>query len=177
MINRFMKKIKWEKQKMNFLEIIKDNLTIGQSIRNWSVAGAIKVPEYKLKFISNTYCILENPQTKKEYRILEEDFQFLYRHWNDYKKGNISRPELRDSNRNTTYTICIFHYLDQKGLLLKKSDNSVEEADIRWKQRFQNYCKAFIRFSDAVALANERPLSDLERQGLIQSFEFTQELA
>lgn len=54
---------------------------------------------------------------------------------------------------------------------------SAMETDIRWKQRFQNYCKAFSRFSEAVALANERPLSDLERQGLIQSFEFTQELS
>ena len=51
------------------------------------------------------------------------------------------------------------------------------ETDIRWKQRFQNYCKALKQFSEAVALANERPLSDLERQGLIQAFEFTQELS
>ena len=51
------------------------------------------------------------------------------------------------------------------------------ETDIRWKQRFQNYCKALNRFYEAVRLANERPLSDLERQGLIQAFEFTQELS
>ena len=51
------------------------------------------------------------------------------------------------------------------------------ETDIRWKQRFQNYCKAFWRFSEAVMLANKRKLSDIETQGLIQSFEFTQELS
>ena len=51
------------------------------------------------------------------------------------------------------------------------------ETDIRWKQRFQNYCKALNRFYEAVRLANERPLSDLERQGLIQAFKFTQELS
>lgn len=51
------------------------------------------------------------------------------------------------------------------------------ESDVRWKQRFQNFCKVFSRFSSAVDLANSRPLSDLERQGLIQSFEFTQELS
>lgn len=51
------------------------------------------------------------------------------------------------------------------------------ESDVRWKQRFQNFCKAFSRFSSAVDLANSRPLSDLERQELIQSFEFTQELS
>ena len=50
------------------------------------------------------------------------------------------------------------------------------EEDIRWKQRFENYRKALKRLGDAVDLANERELSDLEKQGLIQAFEFTFEL-
>jgi nucleotidyltransferase substrate binding protein (TIGR01987 family) len=49
--------------------------------------------------------------------------------------------------------------------------------DIRWLQRFANYIKALLSLSDAVALADERPLSKLEQQGLIQAFEFTHELA
>lgn len=49
--------------------------------------------------------------------------------------------------------------------------------DIRWKQRFNNYLKAFETLADAVALANMRELSKLEQQGLIQIFEFTHELA
>lgn len=49
--------------------------------------------------------------------------------------------------------------------------------DIRWKQRFDNYRLALGRLSDAVALGMQRPLSDLERQGLIKAFEFTHELA
>ena len=49
--------------------------------------------------------------------------------------------------------------------------------DIRWKQRFQNYTKAFARLGDAVELATERALTTLEEQGLIQAFEFTHELA
>jgi len=49
--------------------------------------------------------------------------------------------------------------------------------DIRWIQRFNNYQKALIQLQDAVDLANERPLSKLEKQGLIQSFEYTHELA
>jgi len=50
-------------------------------------------------------------------------------------------------------------------------------SDIRWKQRFNNFSKAFQRLADAVALSRLRELSDLEQQGLIQSFEFTHELA
>lgn len=51
------------------------------------------------------------------------------------------------------------------------------EQDIRWKQRFQNYCRAFAVFESAVQTAQSRNLSELEKQGLIQSFEFTQELS
>lgn len=49
--------------------------------------------------------------------------------------------------------------------------------DIRWHQRLVNYHKAMSRLGQAVVLAGQRPLSDLEKQGLIQAFEFTHELA
>ena len=49
--------------------------------------------------------------------------------------------------------------------------------DIRWKQRFNNYLKALQTLDEAAALAQTRALSRLEQQGLIQSFEFTHELA
>lgn len=49
--------------------------------------------------------------------------------------------------------------------------------DIRWKQRFENYQKALQTLTEAVALSEQRPLSKLEQQGLIQGFEFTHELA
>lgn len=49
--------------------------------------------------------------------------------------------------------------------------------DTRWKQRFENYLRAFETLRRAVELALRRDLSELERQGLIQGFEFTHELA
>ena len=50
-------------------------------------------------------------------------------------------------------------------------------TDIRWKQRFNNYLSAFRELQDAVALSQQRMLSKLEKQGLIQGFEYTHELA
>ncbi len=50
-------------------------------------------------------------------------------------------------------------------------------SDIRWIQRFSNYSKALRQLKDALTLAAQRPLTDLEKQGLIQAFEFTHELA
>jgi len=49
--------------------------------------------------------------------------------------------------------------------------------DIRWKQRFENYQRALHLLTRAVEFLEERPLSDLEKQGIIQEFKFTHELA
>ena len=49
--------------------------------------------------------------------------------------------------------------------------------DIRWIQRFNHFNKALLQLQEAVALAQQRPLSKLEEQGLIHAFEFTHELA
>jgi len=51
------------------------------------------------------------------------------------------------------------------------------DRDIRWIQRLANYRRAFSQLSDARALSQQRPLTELEKQGLIQAFEFTHELA
>ena len=53
----------------------------------------------------------------------------------------------------------------------------MDSLDIRWKQRLQNYNRALIQFNEAIELLHSRPLSNLEKQGLVQVFEFTHELA
>jgi nucleotidyltransferase substrate binding protein (TIGR01987 family) len=52
-----------------------------------------------------------------------------------------------------------------------------EIPDVRWRQRFQSFGKAYVQLSAAAELAKQRKLSELEQQGLIQEFEFTHELA
>jgi nucleotidyltransferase substrate binding protein (TIGR01987 family) len=46
--------------------------------------------------------------------------------------------------------------------------------DIRWKQRFSNYRKAFSQLQEFIG---KQDLNKLEEQGLIQCFEYTFELA
>ena len=53
----------------------------------------------------------------------------------------------------------------------------MSHQDIRWVQRLANYERARSRLTSAVALAATRELSDLEKQGLIQAFDFVFELA
>lgn len=51
------------------------------------------------------------------------------------------------------------------------------ERDIRWLQRLNNFQKAFSQLDEAVALSHTRTLSELEKQGVIQAFEYNYELA
>lgn len=53
----------------------------------------------------------------------------------------------------------------------------MNEQDIRWIQRFNSYCKALDELKKEVELKSQRELSDLEKKGVIQSFEIVQELS
>lgn len=48
------------------------------------------------------------------------------------------------------------------------------KADIRWEQRFSNYQKALTQLQKFI---DKGDLSELEKQGLIKTFEYTYELA
>ena len=50
------------------------------------------------------------------------------------------------------------------------------DSDIRWKQRFQNFDKAFLLLRDALKDGPSK-LSLLEKEGVIQRFEYSFELA
>ncbi len=52
----------------------------------------------------------------------------------------------------------------------------MENQDTRWKQRFQNFDKAFNKFEFALSHFNEEQENELYQMALIQTFEFTYEL-
>lgn len=53
----------------------------------------------------------------------------------------------------------------------------MEEKTERWRQHLATFDKALVRMDEVVTLWHSRKLSDLERDGMIQRFEYTQELA
>ena len=53
----------------------------------------------------------------------------------------------------------------------------MDYKDIRWIQRFNNYNKALNQLQEAVELMKNRELTRLEKQGVVQAFEYTHELA
>jgi nucleotidyltransferase substrate binding protein (TIGR01987 family) len=53
----------------------------------------------------------------------------------------------------------------------------MEEQDIRWEQRFSNFRKSLAKLEQAIHAGQLDPLNELEKEGLIQRFEYTFELA
>ena len=51
------------------------------------------------------------------------------------------------------------------------------KQDVRWVQRYKHFIQAFEQLKNAAELAEQRDLSELEEQGMIQAFECTHELA
>jgi nucleotidyltransferase substrate binding protein (TIGR01987 family) len=51
-----------------------------------------------------------------------------------------------------------------------------DNQDVRWRQRFSSYRTALKQLGEAVVLRRQRPLTNLEKQGAIQAFEYTYEL-
>lgn len=49
--------------------------------------------------------------------------------------------------------------------------------NIRWRQRLATFQRALGRLEEVVTLQRQRQLSPLEKDGMIQRFEYTQELA
>lgn len=50
------------------------------------------------------------------------------------------------------------------------------DQDIRWLQRFEHFQQALLQLKEAFEIEAKRPFTKLEKQGLIQAFEFTHEL-
>ena len=53
----------------------------------------------------------------------------------------------------------------------------MENKDIRWEQRFSNFKKALGKLGEVAAHKSVNELSELEKEGLIQRFEYTFEFA
>ena len=67
------------------------------------------------------------------------------------------------------------HLLDRtEGPFLRRTME--RSPDIRWKQRFQNFDRAFVLLREALEEGPER-LNQLEREGVVQRFEYCFELA
>ncbi len=52
----------------------------------------------------------------------------------------------------------------------------MDSIDMRWQQRLASFRKALLQLDEAMTLMQQRELSKLEKQGVIQGFEYCYEL-
>jgi nucleotidyltransferase substrate binding protein (TIGR01987 family) len=52
----------------------------------------------------------------------------------------------------------------------------MNNIDVRWQQRLHNFSRALLQLDEAMELMQQRELSKLEKQGVIQGFEYCYEL-
>ena len=52
----------------------------------------------------------------------------------------------------------------------------MSNIDVRWQQRLSNFRRALTQLDEAIELMQRRELSRLEKQGVIQAFEYSYEL-
>lgn len=57
------------------------------------------------------------------------------------------------------------------------TENQDTSHDIRWIQRFSNFKRSLKQLDMAMEIIEERDLSELEQQGVIQAFEYNYEMA
>ena len=53
----------------------------------------------------------------------------------------------------------------------------IQEQKPRWQYRFDNFKRAYVLLREAIEQTEERQLTQLEREGIIQRFEYTIELS
>ena len=72
------------------------------------------------------------------------------------------------------------HMLDMRlshGSVQVRGERPVSDDTPRWRYRFDNYKRAFSLLREAIEMMDEREPSQLEKEGIIQRFEYTTELA
>src|ERR1700742_2908305 len=70
----------------------------------------------------------------------------------------------------------LYHTNNPEPVLLQ-TNSLMENTDTLWVQRFSNFKKALAKLEEVATRKDVGDLSDLEKEGMIQRFEYTFELA
>ena len=101
--------------------------------------------------------------------------------WADGRRGVCTRSHLWEGSdccylREDGKTCKPLGFIVKPSLMNQNPTNPKKNA-LRWVQRLDNFKDALSELQEALSLSRERNLTKLEKQGLIQAFEFTHELA
>ncbi|MEE9444008.1 MAG: hypothetical protein V3V99_15195 [candidate division Zixibacteria bacterium] len=101
----------WNRAVIFLQEKIKDG---GGELKmcNWSKDDKIRretIPMIKASE-KEIICLTEKGEN---YKATRNDLQYTYGVYDDYKKGDVLRGQIREEIHTSTYTICTIHYLEK----------------------------------------------------------------
>jgi hypothetical protein len=91
---------------------LRERLPSARAIRNWSADKGDLGREFRINHVEAGAIVVGPPNPAQERRISKSEFGKVYRDWEGYKTGSISRAELgeRTNSQNTTYIISVLHW-------------------------------------------------------------------
>jgi hypothetical protein len=91
---------------------LQTNLKIGTNIKNWTDSHGYLGDTMRVSAIRGDSIVIDSPSTKNLQVVPKDDFEKVWRIWEDYKSQKVSREQLRDVTRFSKYIISILHWYE-----------------------------------------------------------------
>jgi len=79
----------------------------GLEIPNWTSSRGYLGDSFQVVAIADTAIVVETPKAKNLQHVARRDFEYMYRNWASYCRGEIRRGEICKHTRVSKYTISI----------------------------------------------------------------------
>lgn len=90
-------------------------LTRGMEVRNWSQDSGYTGKISRVEDLNYDEIVVTGDRTTSRRRVARRDFKKVFDYWDLYKRGRISRAEVLEISRNSTYIFSLLHWLEQQG--------------------------------------------------------------
>ncbi len=96
---------------------LRRRLKPGSVVKNWTAFSGYLGDEMTIVKVDGNSILFEAPKAKHLQNVPKEDFEIVWRVWNDYKAQKVKRYELRDMTRFSKYIISLLHWYEEEGKL------------------------------------------------------------
>jgi hypothetical protein len=101
-------------------EYLQKNLKVGTEIRNWTADKGFLDDSMTIKSVTNLAIDVETPNAKYVQSVPRENFETVFKVWEEYKAKSIRRHDIRDMTRFSKYILSILKWRE-----MMSSDESV----------------------------------------------------
>jgi hypothetical protein len=101
-------------------------LKSGMKIPYWGITAG-KDDTFAITEVDHRWVVVL-PKQGQLRRISRDDFHKIFVPWEPYKRGEMSREKLTEMSRNSSYTLSIFHWLEDSEVAATGSPNETAGA-------------------------------------------------